>query len=71
MGCGRTVGIVSPRRISRAGGAIACVNWCRYRQHTDQRQTDAAHFPIADQCSNSTAISAHTLAVANSSARQR
>src|SRR5260370_40693620 len=26
---GRTVGIVSPRRISRAGGAIAWANWCR------------------------------------------
>src|SRR6516165_11377232 len=29
MDCGRTVGIVSPRRISRAGGAIAWANWCR------------------------------------------
>ena len=29
MGCGRTVGIVSPARISRAGGAIAWANWCR------------------------------------------
>ncbi len=29
MGCGRTVGIVCPRRISRAGGAIAWANWCR------------------------------------------
>ena len=29
MGCGRTVGIVSPRRISRAGGAIAWANWYR------------------------------------------
>src|SRR6266513_4970340 len=29
MGCGRTAGIVSPRRISRAGGAIAWANWCR------------------------------------------
>src|SRR6266403_1607088 len=29
MGCGRTVGIVSPRHISRAGGAIAWANWCR------------------------------------------
>src|ERR1700730_12579021 len=29
MDCGRTVGIVSPRRIRRAGGAIAWANWCR------------------------------------------
>jgi hypothetical protein len=29
MGCGKTVGIVSPRRISRAGGAIAWASWCR------------------------------------------
>ena len=29
MGCGKTVGIVCPRRISRAGGAIAWANWCR------------------------------------------
>src|ERR1700719_4066635 len=29
MGYGRTVGIVCPRRISRAGGAIAWANWCR------------------------------------------
>ena len=29
MDCGRTVGIVSPRRINRAGGAIAWANWCR------------------------------------------
>jgi len=29
MGCGRTVGTVSPRRISRAGDAIAWANWCR------------------------------------------
>jgi len=28
MDYGRTVGIVSPRRISRAGGAIAWANWC-------------------------------------------
>ena len=28
-GCGRTVGIVSPPRISHAGGAIAWANWCR------------------------------------------
>src|ERR1700759_5332416 len=32
MGCGRTVGIVSPRRISRAGGAIVWANWCRSRR---------------------------------------
>src|SRR5215472_14813097 len=29
MGCGRTVAIVSPRRISRAGGAIAWASLCR------------------------------------------
>src|SRR5260370_39386408 len=29
MGWGRTVGMVSPRRVSRAGGAIAWANWCR------------------------------------------
>src|SRR5271163_3930198 len=29
MGCGRTVGIVCPRRISRAGGAIAWASWCQ------------------------------------------
>src|SRR5208282_2656232 len=29
MDCGGTVGIVSLRRLSRAGGVIAWANWCR------------------------------------------
>jgi len=43
-GCGRTVGIVSPRRISRAGGAIAWANWCRSTaRSTPGSRTAARH----------------------------
>src|SRR6516165_8164625 len=43
MGCGRTVGIVSPPRISRAGGAIAWANWCRSTARSTPGSRIAAH----------------------------
>jgi hypothetical protein len=46
--------------------------WDGDRERSDQRQTNAPHSSIADQrINNSTGINIHTLAVANSSVRQK
>jgi len=51
MGYGGTVGIVSPRRISLAGGTIAWANWCRSTaRSTPGSRTGGAAAHAADFC---------------------